>query len=39
MAVEVTVRAQRAPELDTKPGDTEWRHRLMDIDHDPLKPS
>jgi hypothetical protein len=34
-----TVRAQRVPELDTKPGDTEWRHRMMDIGHDPLKPS
>ncbi|WP_030694102.1 DUF3140 domain-containing protein [Streptomyces globisporus] len=33
-----TVRAQRPPELDPKAGDGPWRHALMNIGHDPLKP-
>ncbi|MGW0396127.1 DUF3140 domain-containing protein [Streptomyces sp. NPDC003042] len=34
-----TVRSERVPELDTKAGDTQWRHRMMSIGHDPLKPA
>jgi hypothetical protein len=34
-----TVRAQRTAELDTKAGDAVWRHRLMNLGHDPLKPT
>jgi hypothetical protein len=33
-----TVRARRKAELDPKAGDAGWRHGLMDIGHDPLKP-
>ncbi|MFC8794583.1 DUF3140 domain-containing protein [Streptomyces cinereoruber] len=33
-----TVRAQRKPELEPEAGDGPWRHALMDIGHDPLKP-
>ncbi|MEU7025937.1 DUF3140 domain-containing protein [Streptomyces sp. SBR177] len=33
-----TVRSQRKPELDPKPGDGPWRHALMNLGHDPLKP-
>ncbi|MFJ6212334.1 DUF3140 domain-containing protein [Streptomyces sp. NPDC092296] len=32
------VRAKRSVELDPKAGDPGWRHRLMSIGHDPLKP-
>ncbi|AXK35116.1 DUF3140 domain-containing protein [Streptomyces armeniacus] len=32
------VRSQRPPELDPKSGGADWRHGLMDIGHDPLKP-
>lgn len=34
-----TVRAQRKAELEPKAGDAVWRHRLMAIGHDPLKPA
>ena len=33
-----TVAAQRDEQYTTKPGDAAWRHRLMDLGHDPLKP-
>ncbi|OKK03908.1 hypothetical protein AMK26_19020 [Streptomyces sp. CB03234] len=33
------VRSQRDPSLDPKAGGTDWRHGLMDIGHDPLKPT
>lgn len=33
------IRSQRAAELDPKAGSAEWRHSLMDIGHDPLKPA
>ena len=32
------VRGQRDPELEPKAGDERWRHHLMDLGHDPLKP-
>ncbi|GGT25553.1 hypothetical protein GCM10010271_31430 [Streptomyces kurssanovii] len=32
------VRAQRNAEMDPKAGDANWRHSLMNIGHDPLKP-
>jgi Protein of unknown function (DUF3140) len=32
------VRAERGEEPEPKAGDDHWRHRLMDIGHDPLKP-
>lgn len=32
------VRTQRNAELDPTVGDRGWRHRLMSIGHDPLKP-
>ncbi|MBT2444482.1 DUF3140 domain-containing protein [Streptomyces sp. ISL-36] len=31
------VREQRGEDATPKPGDAPWRHRLMDIGHDPLK--
>ena len=34
-----TVRAERGEELEPTAGDTEWRHRLMTLGHDPLKPA
>lgn len=33
-----TVRERRGASMDPKAGDTAWRHRLMDVGHDPLKP-
>lgn len=33
------VRSQRDPSLDPEAGGTDWRHGLMDIGHDPLKPA
>ncbi|GAA2442693.1 DUF3140 domain-containing protein [Streptomyces lavendulocolor] len=33
------VRSQRDPSLDPRAGGTDWRHGLMDIGHDPLKPA
>ncbi|MFI8321469.1 DUF3140 domain-containing protein [Streptomyces sp. NPDC085529] len=32
------VRAQRPPELGPRAGDGPWRHALMNVGHDPLKP-
>lgn len=36
--VVATVRAERGEEPEPTAGDAEWRHRLMSIGHDPLKP-
>ena len=33
-----TVRSQRRDDLEPTAGDDHWRHRLMSIAHDPLKP-
>jgi hypothetical protein len=33
-----TVRRERRDDLEPTAGDDHWRHRLMDIGHDPLKP-
>jgi hypothetical protein len=33
-----TVRALRGDEPEPEAGDAAWRHRLMSIGHDPLKP-
>ncbi|MDQ0841274.1 MULTISPECIES: DUF3140 domain-containing protein [unclassified Streptomyces] len=33
------VRSQRNAEMDPKAGDANWRHSLMNIGHDPLKPA
>ncbi|MET9292080.1 DUF3140 domain-containing protein [Streptomyces sp. NPDC003077] len=33
------VHSQRPPDLDPKAGGSDWRHGLMNIGHDPLKPS
>ncbi|MDN3296041.1 DUF3140 domain-containing protein [Streptomyces ficellus] len=32
------VRSQRGPDMEPQAGGTGWRHGLMDIGHDPLKP-
>src|ERR671918_2794929 len=32
------VHAQRSDDLETTAGQTGWRHRLMSLGHDPLKP-
>ncbi|WP_175409991.1 DUF3140 domain-containing protein [Streptomyces sp. TRM64462] len=32
------VRTQRSPDYEPQAGGTDWRHGLMDIGHDPLKP-
>jgi hypothetical protein len=32
------VRAQRRDDLEPTAGDAAWRHRLMSLGHDPLKP-
>ncbi|MGW7051428.1 DUF3140 domain-containing protein [Streptomyces sp. NPDC054887] len=34
-----TVGAQRRTDLEPVAGDTVWRHRLMTLGHDPLKPA
>jgi len=34
-----TVRAQRGDEPEPTAGDTAWRHALMALGHDPLKPT
>lgn len=34
-----TVRAERNAELDPKAGQPGWRHRLMTLGHDPLRPA
>lgn len=33
------VRAQRRADLEPTAGEEHWRHRLMSIGHDPLKPA
>lgn len=33
-----TVHTERGQDLEPTAGDDHWRHRLMDIGHDPLKP-
>lgn len=33
-----TVRGQRRDDLEPTAGDAHWRHQLMAIGHDPLKP-
>jgi hypothetical protein len=33
------VRSQRNAEMDPTAGDANWRHSLMNIGHDPLKPA
>lgn len=33
------VRAERGEELEPTAGDAAWRHRLMALGHDPLKPT
>ncbi|HET7325952.1 MAG TPA: DUF3140 domain-containing protein [Nocardioidaceae bacterium] len=38
-AVVETVRAQRRDDLEPTAGDAKWRHRLMSLGHDPLKPA
>lgn len=37
-AVIGTVRAERGEDLEPQAGDDAWRHRLMNLGHDPLKP-
>lgn len=32
------VRSERREDLETTAGDDHWRHRLMSVGHDPLKP-
>lgn len=32
------IRTNRGTDLETKAGDQHWRHRLMSMGHDPLKP-
>ncbi|TNM68544.1 DUF3140 domain-containing protein [Streptomyces sp. NP160] len=36
--VVTTVRAETDPEAEPQAGDASWRHHLMSIGHDPLKP-
>jgi hypothetical protein len=33
------IRTQRGEQPEPTAGDTAWRHSLMDLGHDPLKPS
>ncbi|ROP36721.1 DUF3140 domain-containing protein [Saccharothrix texasensis] len=33
------VRAQRRDDLEPTAGEAHWRHRLMSLGHDPLKPA
>ncbi|GAA4430342.1 DUF3140 domain-containing protein [Georgenia halophila] len=33
------VRAERGDDLEPTAGDAAWRHRLMSIGHDPLRPT
>lgn len=37
-SVVAEVEAERGPDPDPEAGDAEWRHRLMSLGHDPLKP-
>jgi hypothetical protein len=32
------VTAERGPDFEPTAGETSWRHRLMSLGHDPLKP-
>jgi hypothetical protein len=34
-----TVRAARGADPEPDAGDPRWRHRLMSVGHDPLKPT
>lgn len=36
--VVATIRQERGDEPEPTAGDPEWRHRLMNLGHDPLKP-
>jgi Protein of unknown function (DUF3140) len=38
-AVVDEVRGQRRDDLEPTAGDASWRHRLMSLGHDPLKPA
>jgi hypothetical protein len=38
-AVVGTVRAERGEEMESTAGSAEWRHQLMSIGHDPLRPA
>ena len=38
-AVVATVRAERGDEPEPTAGDDAWRHRMMSLGHDPLKPA
>ena len=38
-AVVGTVRAERGDEPEPTAGDAAWRHRLMSLGHDPLRPT
>jgi hypothetical protein len=38
-AVVATVREERGEAPEPNAGDSEWRHRMMDLGHDPLKPA
>ena len=39
-SVVAEIRGERgADPLESKAGDTQWRHRLMSLGHDPLKPA
>ncbi len=37
--VVATVRVERGEDLESTAGDDAWRHRLMSLGHDPLKPA
>jgi hypothetical protein len=37
-AVVDRIRSERGPEPEPVAGDAAWRHRLMSLGHDPLKP-
>jgi hypothetical protein len=37
--VVATVRAERGDEPEPTSGDADWRHHLMSLGHDPLKPT
>ncbi|WP_413452273.1 DUF3140 domain-containing protein [Georgenia phoenicis] len=36
--VTAEIRELRGDDAETRAGDTAWRHRLMSLGHDPLKP-
>ncbi|GAA1530013.1 DUF3140 domain-containing protein [Kribbella lupini] len=37
--VTIRVRRERGEDLDPVAGDAHWRHKLMSVGHDPLKPT